>query len=358
MANSYERLRDQLYQHDIDLIVSTQKQVIEIYKKLDDEINKELLNIYKKYNLPILTDGKPDGPKTIAFMRQKVKTGDTGKITRLRALQNDIRKLTNPALLKKDKLLEQMAGIMLQSGYYEGIYAIENTTGLNLNFTLLNERAIEQKVTSGFSIFADSTFKEVDKLKIDRAQAIVQINKEIEIALARGDGASELSKKIDQILGFRDRDGNIIKSGLRKKGQTYKSLRIARTELMRTLTDGRLMQFEETRGQLAGEGIESKLQLVSTLDTRTRTQSARMDGQYSDSEGRFKYPDGQWYFPHNTGNPAWDVNDREAVIQVMEGLEPVIRRSKKDGVIPNITFKEWAEKSGITKSIYNEKYYF
>lgn len=355
---SFERLQKQLNQHDIDLIVSTQKQVIEVYKKLDDEINKTILDIYKKYNLPILTDGKPDGVKTVAFMRNKIKVGEGVRITRLRALQNDIRRLMNPALLRKDKFLEEMAGILLQSGYYEGIYAIENTTGLNLNYTILNERAIEAAVKSPTSIFADSTLKEVDKLKLDRAQAIGQINKEIEMALARGDSAAQLSKKIDQILGFRDSKGNIIKSAKYKKGQTYKSLRIARTELLRTLSDGRTMQFLETRDQLEDEGIEPKLKLVATLDTRTRAQSASMDGQYSDKDGKFKYPDGQWYYPHNTGNPAWDINDREIVIQVMEGLEPVIRRSRKEGIIPNITFKEWAEKLGIKKSIYGEKYYF
>jgi len=158
-------------------------------------------------------------------------------------------------------------------------------------------------------------------------------------------------------LGFRDSKGNIIK-GINKKGQTYKSLRIARTELLRTLSDGRIAQFLETKDQLKDEGIEPKLQLVATLDTRTRAQSARMDGQYSDAEGKFKYPDGQWHYPHNTGNAAWDINDREVVIQVMEGLEPVIRRSRKEGIIPNQTFKEWAEKTGITKSLYGEKYYF
>ena len=34
-----------------------------------------------------------------------------------------------------------------------------------------------------------------------------------------------------------------------------------------------------------------------------------MNNQVANEDGKFKYPDGNYYYQHSTGNPAWDIND-------------------------------------------------
>jgi hypothetical protein len=65
--------------------------------------------------------------------------------------------------------------------------------------------------------------------------------------------------------------------------------------------------------RLQGKGFDERLQKIAVLDDRTRQQSAQMHMDISDQEGRFKYPNGQWY--HMGQQPArWAINDRGKAI--------------------------------------------
>jgi SPP1 gp7 family putative phage head morphogenesis protein len=133
-----------------------------------------------------------------------------------------------------------------------------------------------------------------------------------------------------------------------------KSLRIVRTETHKVIENGHYHELLHAHNQ----GVDTKLQIIATLDDRTRPQSAQMDGNFSyqgDDEsliGLFQYPDGKWYVMGNTGIAEWDINDRETSIQVIDDISPQLRRTREDGIIPFKPYKEWAKEKGLTRNVY------
>jgi hypothetical protein len=354
---TYAQIQKSIAKYNSKFFSKTELSIVRTFQDLDNQLTDLLTSIYKKYDLPIIVNGVVDGNATMAFMRARVIPIEGGKITRLNALQNQVRDILGPGLIRKDKYLESMARVAYQNGYYQNLWAIESTTGINLDFRLLNERAITNAVTSPLSVLSNKTLGEVDKLKVDRAAAIAKINREIEMGLGRGDDLLKVAKRIDTVLGFRGADGKLLKGMISKRGTTYESMRIARTETMRAYALGMQDQFMEVRDQLEEEGVTPRLQWVSTLDNRTRADHADMDGELSDEEGQFTLPDGTVGIQHNFGDPAQDINCRCAQIQVIDGLTPIVRRTRGEGIIPNQDFGSWADKVGIDESLYGEQYF-
>lgn len=137
------------------------------------------------------------------------------------------------------------------------------------------------------------------------------------IADGRNDGLAikDIQKKIDTVMGFRDAQGKLtdkskklIESGrfAHKNGSIYETYRIARTETMRMNAFVKYDEFLELRKTYPN----TRLKLKSTLDGRERQQSKDMDGQVSNADGEFLYPDGKFYRLGEA--PAqWCINDRE-----------------------------------------------
>lgn len=140
-----------------------------------------------------------------------------------------------------------------------------------------------------------------------------RVTKIISDGIQSSSSISAIQRKIDIELGFRDKQGiitnkskELIYSGRfsHKNGHIYQTYRIARTEAMRMASIRTKEIFDNV------QRTDKRLKLISTLDERTRYQSALMNGQISDEKGRFKYPDGKYYYLGQQP-PQWSINDRE-----------------------------------------------
>ena len=173
-----------------------------------------------------------------------------------------------------------------------------------------------------------------ESLKKYTTEQLVRIRNAILSGLQANSSIRDMAKNLNKSLGI----------GLKN------ALRIARTETHRITELGHYAAYRDAKKQ----GIEMKRKLIATLDDRTRAQSAQMDGQISNDEGLFKYPNDQYYLPGQTGHPEWDINDREVSIEIIEGYEPNVRRQREKGIIPEQSFQEWAKEKGLTKNRYGE----
>ena len=120
--------------------------------------------------------------------------------------------------------------------------------------------------------------------------------------------------------------------------------RILRTEMHRTQSLGHYAASENAKAN----GARIRRQIVSVLDDRTRPQSAQVDGQMEDADGFFTYPGGvKVRVPGATGVPEWDINDRETVIDIVEGLEPEARIARVPGDPPPRDVRERLQRAGL-----------
>lgn len=217
-----------------------------------------------------------------------------------------------------------------------------------------------------------------EKYKQVRGEFVSNVFATIERGVNAGSTVSEIAKQIDQQYGFRDSSGKLVISkdtkipfvgGTDRKpmavnpriptgGQTYNSVRIVRTEMSMMQSDAAISALAESQAL----GVDEKLMKLATLDNRTRQQSAEMDGKLSRNDGKFKYPNGNYYYRGQTGIAKWDINDRGDTAPYIEGFGPTFRRERvvktgKNKVVKYKSFSDYAKKYGLKKSIYGEKYY-
>ena len=162
------------------------------------------------------------------------------------------------------------------------------------------------------------TRKSVSARSKKAANAITKI-----IADGRNNGTAlvDIQKKIDIVMGFRDKRGVITPKAKKliemgkfshRNGSIYETYRIANTELARMNAIAKFEQFRDTVKSYKN----CRLRLKAELDKlpngkwRTRPQSRAMNGFISDEKGRFIYPDGR-YYKLGTAPARWSINDRE-----------------------------------------------
>lgn len=200
-----------------------------------------------------------------------------------------------------------------QAGIVETEF-VEKTAGTRLNFEPALVAVLPQ--TRPFEI-TNRILKEKSLLKRCTKMAN-QVTQAIADSFANGSSIQAVQKKIDIIMGFRNKDGRInekakalIAQGKfsHRNGHIYETYRIARTETMRM---AHIRQYEIFEGI---ERDDKRLKLYAVLDSRTRWQSAAMHGQISDKRGRFKYPDGV-YYRLGEQPKQWVINDRETTAVV------------------------------------------
>lgn len=200
-----------------------------------------------------------------------------------------------------------------QAGIIETNFA-ENTIGERLSFEPALVAVLPE--SRPFKI-TNRILAEKSVLKRSRIMAN-QVTQAIADSFANGSSIQSVQKKIDIIMGFRNKDGRINEKAKalivqgkfsHRNGHIYETYRIARTETMRM---AHIRQYEIFEGI---ERDDKRLKLYAVLDSRTRWQSAAMHGQISDKRGRFKYPDGI-YYRLGEQPKQWAINDRETTAVV------------------------------------------
>lgn len=200
-----------------------------------------------------------------------------------------------------------------EAGIIETNFA-ENTMGERLRFEPVLVAVLPE--SKAFKI-TNRILSEKSVLKRSRIMAN-QITEAIADSFANGSSIQAVQKKIDIIMGFRNKDGRINEKAKalivqgkfsHRNGHIYETYRIARTETMRM---AHIRQYEIFEGI---ERDDKRLKLYAVLDSRTRWQSAAMHGQISDKRGRFKYPDGV-YYRLGQQPKQWVINDRETTAVV------------------------------------------
>ena len=105
-------------------------------------------------------------------------------------------------------------------------------------------------------------------------------------------------------------------------GNAYNALRVVRTEGNRLANAGTYLNSED----LKESGVRIRRQWVATLDGRTRDSHQMLDGQFEDDEGLFHIHGLSARYPGDFGDPAEDISCRCGTIDVVQGLEPTLRR--------------------------------
>lgn len=317
------------------------------YREARNQIQQELERLYAR----VLDGVDPDSYYAVAV-----------KFDRLSKLQGQVRTAYLEAARKAGVTVREASSLAMSNSYYMNQYALSTTVGaaqgVTLGFNALPREVVELAVSGAAERFAElerkyrarlgplnnyvpSSGSTLREILLNRRNAdLKRVQDAVVQALIQGKSVSRATTDLTRSMAIARNNAE----------------RIIRTETHRTRSLGHYAASQDAKSR----GARIRRQIVSVLDDRTRAQSASVDGQFEDESGQFTYPGGvKVTVPGNSGNPAWDINDRERVIDVVEGWEPETRRARnpatgENEVIGMQSFQSWAESVGLRRNRYGE----
>jgi hypothetical protein len=293
----------------------------------------------------------------ILSSKAKARAGDDtdyfNEKKRSKAFAKKVSKDLTPEYLKRDKLTRNVYAEEYRTTYFYAKYSVENQ-GIFKGFKFKLPRYTREQFQKALN-YSMSVISDLPEMTRRRKQATKQVYNSIVGGIEQGLSIDNINKNIDVVLGYRDsQTKEWIAKKEKRRGQTYKTKRLIRTENGRIRNDANRDQWLNQQ-----DIVPSKLQDVETLDSRVRQQSVSMDGDFSNAEGKFLYPDGKWHFLGRSGNPKWDVNERGTTINVDPEYPPEsrIQRDPKTGknkIVPFRNFKDYADEKGLVKNKYGQ----
>lgn len=157
----------------------------------------------------------------------------------------------------------------------------------------------------------------INELKLDniltdqRNDLLRNMRLEIAQGIQAGESYGQIAKRIEHL--FKGQRGNPIS----------RAMTTARTEAGRVQTESRLESMEHARKYAdIGKAWDA------TLDEDTRSTHRQLDGQKADDDGYFHYKGRKALGPHLWGVASMDINCRCAVVGLVNGEYPELRRSR------------------------------
>lgn len=329
------------------------KKVISNYRKAVNSIDELLKESYAKF----LTGIHPDNYYNEMIKRDRLEN-------LLKQIKSEYAKYTKGNIVDTQNAMS----VAFSNTYYRKYFNANWLTDRAV-FGLLPKSIVELSVTgtnTAWKNISKDTIKRFgDKslympkggtlsnlIKNDMIDEINKIQEVITQKIIGGNSYTNTVNSIRDMIGRELTDGKVIKY----TGAKANALRILRTETNRTANLGSYAMAKD----LDSKGFNVKRRIVSTLDIRTRKQSARMDGQTVKVDEPFTYPNGaKAMTPGTSGVKKYDINDRETVINIINDVEPVVRIGRdpatgKNEYFSYKNFDKWAEEKGLIKNKYGE----
>ena len=349
---SWKSFQEDAFDLTQEEIKSLSRKILNNYRQAIKSIEIQLKEVYAK-----LSGISPENYYNEMIKRDRL-------VNLLKQIRLEYAKFSN----KSGKEIKKILSLSFSNAYYRKLYAASWLTEKNVFGLLprqLNEltvlgtneawKNITESIKNRFgnmnnylpqkgtlvSLLKNNANKEIDKIQ----SAIVS-------SLQHGESYTSVINKIKDAIGREFKDGKKLKI----TGAKSSALRIIRTETNRTMNAASYAASKN----LENRNMEVKRRLIAVLDNRTRRQSARMDGQTVGVDEPFRYPGGVTaIFPGTTGVAKYDINDRETVIDIIDGIEPQARigRNPETGLNEYFSYKDfdkWADGHGLTKNIYGE----
>lgn len=281
-------------------------------KQSEAKVSKELATFYRKY----LTDVKSqlqkwlDGYEDLSFSKKL-------EVERLMNVSNTIKELLgNPTdnIAETIKRYVQTEGT---NGYNTVWYDLENAHNITLNMPFIDERYIEAVMENPV---AGKTLSK--NLYLHRDGLAQQTIDAISRGFLMGYSYSQMAGELSALT----------------EADYHQAVRIARTEAGRVRT----IATQKAYNNATKLGVTLEKRWLATLDMRTRSDHAELDGQTVKVDDNFKINGYEGAGPRLFGVASEDINCRCTTVPIVFGVGPDLRNdneSKKS--IKWQTYTEW-----------------
>lgn len=315
--------------------------LLEGYADAFSEIQKKLEKMY----LDILGDVDPSDYYNTMI-----------KFNRLEKLAADIQGIYKKTALSAGKSQAAASRLAIANTYYRELFVANWGTPEEV-FTALNSAVIETSVLGTEKVWTNISKAAQEKIEATFGSLInyqPQYGTLTSVLVGNSEEAQRAIKKTISSGLIQGKSFREMSRDLRKDFETTKNnaLRVARTEGHRNQMAGNYAMTNAARA----DGVDIRRQIISVRDTRTRVQSQQVDREKEDNNGMFTYPGGvKVAIPGNSGNPAWDINDRESVLTNVNDISPELTRGRnpvtgKTEIISFTSFDSWLKDNDLKRN--------
>jgi len=292
------------------LIAKMESQVFRAYKQRRDEVLEVLKTNYAKYLVGV---PQADYYSTLSLYN------------RLQTMEKEIKGVY--VTLSKESTRAIVAGQteVFSDAYYRSQFSttfFADTIGTDIKFQALNPLIQKLSVTGDVSILKDIRDKAMHKI----ANGMLPPSGVTLTSLLTANDTAGLVKVLRVVKSGLISGESYAKQVVKVKNQFDKNVsnasKVIRTEGNRNLNAGSYLNSIDMQEQ----GVVIKRQWLATLDGNTRSSHQQLDGQVEDKEGLFHIHGLSARYPGDFGDASEDINCRCTVIDIVEGLEPQLRR--------------------------------
>lgn len=201
-------------------------------------------------------------------------------------------------------------------------YTIEQVAG-NVGFDLWDEQTVKRLMVEQPELMPYYPPKRALNRGIDLAYGKKQITASVTSSILQGKSIKNMADDLQTRITTMSRDS---------------AIRTARTAVTGAQNAGRMDSYVAATKM----GIEMEREWVSALDSRTRPEHAEADGQVVGVDEPFIVGGEKLMFPGDRSGSGWNIyNCRCTQIARVKNVPNATERRSSDGVIKNMTFKEW-----------------
>lgn len=201
-------------------------------------------------------------------------------------------------------------------------YTIEQVAG-DVGFTLWDEQTVKRLIVEQPDLMPYYPSKRAVSRGIDLAYGKKRITASVTSSILQGKSIKGMADDLQTRIPTMNRNS---------------AIRTARTAVTNAQNAGRQDSYVSAEKM----GIEMEREWVCALDARTRPEHAEADGQVVGVDEPFTVGGEKLMYPGDRSGSGWNIyNCRCTVIARVKNVPEASRRRSSDGVIENMTYKEW-----------------
>lgn len=306
-------------------LAALEKRITAEYRKAAKELQKKIDDYFAKFEerdkkqLQQVKDGK------LSVQEYKLwRLAQLGRGERFEALRDRIaERMTRANEVAAAYINDETPGIYTLNRNYAA-YTIEQQVGADVGFDLWDEQTVKRLIVEQPDLMPYYPPKRAVKRGIDLAWGKRKISEQITSGILQGESIKHLADRLQKNIPNMNRDS---------------AIRAARTAVTGAQNAGRLESYRAAEEM----GIKLQKQWMATLDNRTRHDHAAADGQTVEEDKPFNVGGYELMFPGDPKGPGHEIyNCRCTMVAKVEGVPPPLLRRDFLGIIPNMTFAQWA----------------
>ena len=300
-----------------------EKRLSDIYSRAEKEIQKTIDDYFAKFaKRDAKQKARLEAGEITEQEYKQWRLAQIGRGERFKALQRRVAERYTEANETAVRYVNDATpGIYSLNRNYSA-YTIEKVAG-NVGFDLWDEQTVKRLIVDNPELMPYYPPEKALNRGIDLAYGKRQISACVTSSILQGNSVKGMADDLQTKIPTMNRDS---------------AIRTARTAVTNAQNAGRMDSYVAATKM----GIDMEREWVSALDARTRPEHAEADGQVVGVDEPFIVGGEKLMFPGDRSGSGWNIyNCRCTQIARVKNVPESTERRSSDGVIKNMTFKEW-----------------